>query len=362
MNPELNIVHHENRVCAENENIYSEFFFDKIDGVATALDNVDARMFIDRKCVVYHKPLIDSGTLGTMGNIQCIIPHVTESYASSTDPPEKSIPVCTLRHFPNAIEHTIQWARDKFEGFFTNYIADAEKFINDDDYLLDLQSKCNRSSLESLQSIKKALIDERPENFLNCVEWARCQFQELYANQIQQLLYNFPPDQAMPNGQYFWTGAKKMPLPIMFDVNQQLHVDFIMSAANLRAEMYGIEQCRDYSHVFECLRKIHVPIFEPKSGVKIPVNDSELEEGKSDDEEKIDEIFFAQLIEELKCVKKDSLRNIRALCFEKDNEDNLHMDFVTATSNLRATNYKIPTADKFKTKLIAGKIIPAIAR
>lgn len=58
MNPELNIVHHENRVCAETENIYSEFFFDRIDGVANALDNVDARLFVDRKCVVYQKPLI----------------------------------------------------------------------------------------------------------------------------------------------------------------------------------------------------------------------------------------------------------------------------------------------------------------
>lgn len=64
MNNELNIVHHENKVCAETEQIYSEYFFDQIDGVANALDNVDARLFVDRKCVIYRKPLIDSGTLG----------------------------------------------------------------------------------------------------------------------------------------------------------------------------------------------------------------------------------------------------------------------------------------------------------
>ena len=34
--------------------------------------------------------------------------------------------------------------------------------------------------------------------------------------------------------------------------------------------------------------------------------------------------------------------------FEKDDDTNLHMDFITAASNLRAENYDIPPADKHK--------------
>ena len=47
--------------------------------------------------------------------------------------------------------------------------------------------------------------------------------------------------------------------------------------------------------------------------------------------------------------------------FEKDVDSNFHIDFITATSNLRAGCYKIPSADRMRSKQIVGRIIPAIA-
>lgn len=78
-------------------------------GVPISLSSPDIPgMYMDRRCVYYRKPLLESGTLGTKGNVQVVIPFLTESYSSSQDPPEKSIPICTLKNFPNAIEHTLQ--------------------------------------------------------------------------------------------------------------------------------------------------------------------------------------------------------------------------------------------------------------
>ena len=83
INPEINIVPHENKVGQETEAVYDDSFFEALDGVANALDNIEARTYIDRRCVYYRKPLLESGTLGTKGNVQVVIPHLTESYSSS---------------------------------------------------------------------------------------------------------------------------------------------------------------------------------------------------------------------------------------------------------------------------------------
>jgi len=84
-----------------------------------ALDNVDARIYMDSQAIKYSKPIIDSGTMGSKGNVQVIIPHLTESYGNSKDPEEKTgIPICTIKSFPYKPEHTIQWARELFETEF----------------------------------------------------------------------------------------------------------------------------------------------------------------------------------------------------------------------------------------------------
>uniref|UniRef100_A0A8C4HJW0 E1 ubiquitin-activating enzyme n=1 Tax=Dicentrarchus labrax TaxID=13489 RepID=A0A8C4HJW0_DICLA len=333
MNPSIRITGHQNRVGPDTERVYDDDFFESLDGVANALDNVDARMYMDRRCVYYRKPLLESGTLGTKGNVQVVIPFLTESYSSSQDPPEKSIPICTLKNFPNAIEHTLQWARDEFEGLFKQ---------PPENRTLKLPGA---QPVEVLEAVYKSLVTDCPHSWADCVAWARNHWQCQYSNNIRQLLHNFPPDQVhIHSGAPFWSGPKRCPHPLDFSTNND-------KAANLYAQTYGVPGSTDRAGVVKILQDVKVPQFTPRSGVKIHVSDQDLQNSNSS-VGKIGKFVLVQQSIQFKLSPID---------FEKDDDTNFHMDFIVAASNLRAENYDIPPTDRHKSKLIAGKIIPAIA-
>jgi len=361
MNPQAKYKAMELRVGAESENIYNDAFFEPLNGVANALDNVEARTYMDRRCVYYNKPLLESGTLGTKGNTQVVIPKVTESYSSSQDPPEKSIPICTLKNFPNAIEHTLQWARDLFEGQFTQAPLTASQYVEDSTFKEKTLALPGAQPLETFQTVLRLIVKEKPDNFEDCVAWARLTWQDLFHNQIAQLLHNFPKDQVTSSGNLFWSGPKRCPTPLVFNVEDPLHYDFVEAAANLRAENYGIQGTKDKDKIKSILKQVNVPEFQPKTGVKIAVTDAEAQ--AQNDASMSDDTIVKNILEELpeaSALKSAGVR-ITPLEFEKDDDSNGHIDFIVACSNLRATNYSIPTADRLKSKGIAGRIIPAIA-
>merc|ERR1719435_422433 len=138
-------------------------------------------------------------------------------------------------------------------------------------------------------------------------------------------------------------------------------MDFVVAAVNLRADVYGIGQNKNRAEIKSIIAEVNVPQFVPQSGVKIAVTDSEAQ--AQNDAAMTDGEALDKLIGELPTPEQfrgEKLR-ITPLEFEKDDDSNGHIDFIVATSNLRATNYSIEPADRLKSKGIAGRIIPAIA-
>lgn len=278
MNPDLNghITTLKDRVSADTEHIFNEEFWEGLDGVTNALDNVEARTYVDRRCVFFRKPLLESGTLGTKGNTQVVLPHLTESYSSSQDPPEKEFPMCTIRSFPNRIEHTIAWAKEyMFERCFVKAPQTVNLYLTQPNFM-ETTLKQGGNQRETVETIRNYLTVERPRTFEDCIAWARNVFETEFANKVQQLLYNFPKDSETSSGTPFWSGPKRAPDALKFDPNNPTHFQFIVSAANLHAFNFNIKSPGNDKDIYlRELENVIVPDFSPDSNVKIQADDKE---------------------------------------------------------------------------------------
>uniref|UniRef100_A0A4W4HDR0 Ubiquitin-like modifier-activating enzyme 6 n=1 Tax=Electrophorus electricus TaxID=8005 RepID=A0A4W4HDR0_ELEEL len=346
INPELRLEAHLNKVCPATEDAYNDTFYSQLSVVVTALDNVEARRYLDSRCVSNQKALLDSGTMGTKGHTEIIVPNLTESYNSHRDPPEEEIPFCTLKSFPAVIEHTIQWARDKFESAFSHkpsmYNTFWQSHLSTEDVLH--VSVCAGESMDGAFQVIK-LLSRRPARWEHCLALARLKFDKYFKRKALQLLHSFPLDTRLKDGTLFWQSPKRPPNPIEFDIKDPLHFGFLVSTARLFAGIYNVP-LNGYS-----LNRIETDETVKKPDqMKLTVSSAEEREAISQLEEAITTGFVTQ-----ECLR------MSPLVFEKDNDSNGHMDFVEAAATLRARMYAIAPADRLQAKRIAGKIIPAIA-
>jgi ubiquitin-activating enzyme E1 len=225
------------KVGPDTEDTFNFPFWEGLNGVCNALDNIKARLYVDEKCVFHKKPLLESGTSGTKGNVQVVVPYVTESYGSSVDPPTPETPVCLLHSFPNNIEHCLQWGRELIlEGHFVKEPEITNNYIEKENYLQTLSQNLKLPTLEILDRT----INKRIKTFDECISWARNLFEELYVNKINQLLHNFPLDYVDQHGTPFWNSSKRPPTPINYDPEDPLHLDFVVAGAFLKAYTSGI--------------------------------------------------------------------------------------------------------------------------
>lgn len=60
-------------------------------------------------------------------------------------------------------------------------------------------------------------------------------------------------------------------------------MDYVVSAANLQASIYGLPQVRDKAAIAAMVVTVNVPQFVPRSGVRIAMTDSEAMSARDDD-------------------------------------------------------------------------------
>eukprot|EP00730_Choanoeca_flexa_P004605 TRINITY_DN11745_c0_g7_i2.p1 TRINITY_DN11745_c0_g7~~TRINITY_DN11745_c0_g7_i2.p1 ORF type:complete len:992 (+),score=176.41 TRINITY_DN11745_c0_g7_i2:1390-4365(+) len=340
---------------------FNEEFVARQDAIFTALDNLEARRHVDALCVASQRPLFESGTMGTKGHTQVIIPHLTENYTHQSDPNTRQVPYCTLKSFPSKIENTIQWARDKFASLFEVKPAELAQILSAHGGVSGIlkYEAINGKPASNAAAVVK-LLQKRPSSMQDCIGRARIAFEKYFNHKAQRLLHMFPPEHRSDDGELFWRPPKRMPTPLTFDGRDPLHLAFIRAFARLWARIFSIQYVQENlsdDALFTSLRGVAPPSFVYDR--KIIVTDERLsvEAAKQKEAEQATS-SSAMLSPHLKGVK--DLR-VQPLEFEKDDDENGHIDFITATSNLRATMYGIAPVDRVKTKQVAGNIIPAIA-
>eukprot|EP00756_Hemistasia_phaeocysticola_P016607 Hpha_TRINITY_DN15487_c3_g8::TRINITY_DN15487_c3_g8_i1::g.177388::m.177388/K03178/UBE1, UBA1; ubiquitin-activating enzyme E1 len=384
MNPEIKINARQDRVAPNTEDVFNDDFWLGTSAVVNALDNVKARLYVDSKCVYYGKALLESGTLGPKCNSQSVIPHFTENYGAHKDPEEKTAPMCALHNFPHNIDMCLGLARSEFVGNFETLPAEVndyskagghpwstglEKAGENKATILDKMIGDPKINCAMKGGLSDALLSERPENFRDCVQWARRKYESYFVDRIRLLVHNFPQDEKTESGKPFWSPPKRFPHAVPFDPSNESAMHFIIAASNLRAKLFGIaEEHRDPKVIAEHLAAVTVPKFEV---FKAKLASGEGEEAQADgaaapaaaavgdDTDKEIEAAIADLDKALKSqpLKEPLLVNE----FEKDDDRNFHVQFVQSFANLRAANYDIPPVDFLQAKLKAGRIIPAIA-
>jgi len=374
MNKSFNVKALQERVGPATEDIFGSEFWDGQNGVINALDNVKARLYVDQRCVYFGKALLESGTLGTKCNTQVVLPHKTENYGASVDPPEKEAPQCTVHNFPHNIDHTLVWARSEFVGNFETFPSETLKFMEKGSEFGKTMMSSGASPMDVLQALRgdatwgggviDVLAAHRCKTYDDCIQWACHKFHQYNSHIIRQLTHVFPEDaKNSKTGKPFWAAPKRFPTPLELDAKDPLHIQFIIAATNLRAHIYSIAlpaNPRDATFFAEKIDNIKIAPWAPKEGVKIQADKDEAAPVHAEDNP---ELAIDTILKELptpEALKAEKFV-VRANEFEKDDDTNFHMDFISSLANLRARSYGIGEIDSLQAKLKAGRIIPAIA-
>ena len=224
-----------------------------VDAIVSCVDSLSDRRALDELSVRNRCALLDAGCDGDAVSCHVAVPHRTMPWSHGPrDAPEWEPPSCVLGNFPHAWVHAARWAKDLFVDLFVEGPRGINAYLRDSTYAeenLDASSSSRDlgSRLRDLRRIHAGLVRDRPYEYSHCVSWAAARFRECFAELPNTMLKNFPPTQTRSDGSPFWSGTKRVPTPIAFDSNTPSHVTFVVAAANLRAEAYGLRGSLDPS-------------------------------------------------------------------------------------------------------------------
>ncbi|PKU70352.1 SUMO-activating enzyme subunit 2 [Dendrobium catenatum] len=259
-------------------------FFKQFSVVVNGLDNLDARRHVNRLCLAAEVPLIESGTTGFLGQVTVHVKGKTECYECQGKPTPKTYPVCTITNTPSKFVHCVVWAKDLL---FAKLFGDRSQ-END----LNVQSSDSVDASKNTEDVFERNPDEDLENYgqriydhvfgynielalSNEETWRqREKPRPIYINDVLpeksfqkngylensidvNMAISAMPALGLKSPQDIWSLAENTKVflealslfikkrvkdigNLMFDKDDQLAVEFVTAAANIRASSFGI--------------------------------------------------------------------------------------------------------------------------
>eukprot|EP01122_Echinamoeba_exundans_P008135 TRINITY_DN2641_c0_g1_i1.p1 TRINITY_DN2641_c0_g1~~TRINITY_DN2641_c0_g1_i1.p1 ORF type:complete len:662 (-),score=121.35 TRINITY_DN2641_c0_g1_i1:23-2008(-) len=291
--PDAKIVAHHGDVTTPE---FGPTYVEKFDLVLNALDNLPARRHMNKMCLAARVPLIDSGTQGWLGQVQPFASPKTSCFDCEEHPTPTTYPVCTIRSKPSKPIHCIHWAKLMFARLFGK--PDPE------DGVLDLNKEEDEAPMEPTSQnsteppndgktvdLEFQKILDAENQLLDALRtketFAEYVFHKLFHTDTLQLasmkhmwedrappipfVFQMMVEGRLPHGlgsddaevtenilpdQRVWTvqecvqnfrntvaslnSLKNIKGGLDWDKDEDLHLDFVVAAANLRCAQFGI--------------------------------------------------------------------------------------------------------------------------
>ncbi|SAL97716.1 hypothetical protein [Absidia glauca] len=182
-NPHVSIESHQADIKNKEFNVD---WFKQFTMVLNALDNLgkgtkmgNARRHVNGMCLAADVPLIESGTTGYLGQSYVIKKGVTECFDCNPKPTPTTYPVCTIRSTPSAPIHCIVWAKSYL---FNQLFGNSE----DDEALDNGKSEDDAQELAALEKETDAL--KKIKSTMGTSEYSKQVFDKVFKSDIERLL------------------------------------------------------------------------------------------------------------------------------------------------------------------------------
>lgn len=274
--------------------------------IFNALDNLEARRYVNKMSLFLKKPLMESGTTGYDGQIQPIFPYVSECFECQAKATPKTFPVCTIRSTPSQPVHCITWAKEfLFHQLFDE--IESNEAVNEN----NLQNETdNKQEIENIMKETNEINELRTS--------IKNDSSSIFIKRLILKIFKIDIERAL-RLESLWKSRAK-PTPLNYEENYE--TDLLGLIAD---EKTNDEKILDQdTKIWSVLENLYV-------------------------------LYRSSVNLQKRLLKGEE----KFITFDKDDEDTLN--FVVSSSNLRCFIFNIEIKSKFDIKQVAGNIIPAIA-